>query len=70
MKSQGNREKMIQILYLVTQDTTQDVRAPSRNGIEQFKKLDKFIMQRQKNANKFISTVRETLIDEVKTFCL
>ena len=36
-------------------------------GIEQFKKLDKFIMQRQKNANKFISTVRETLIDEVKT---
>ena len=36
-------------------------------GIEQFKKLDKFIMQRQSNAQKFISVVRKTLTEDIKT---
>ena len=36
-------------------------------GIEQFKKLDKFIKQRQRNAHKFLAIVSEDMIEEIKT---
>ena len=36
-------------------------------GIEQFKKLDRFVAQRQQNANRFLSITSQTLSEDIQT---